>query len=401
MKTNWIHGLLFVTMLAVLTAAAGCELRLSATPTTPQGPPPPPQVYYTLPEPQLITDYEDFTGHTEAVKKVDVRSRVTGYLLQVNFEDGAEVSKGDVLFEIDDTPFLADLANKEALVVQSQRHVERLKSDFDRAQRMVAANPKSISQEQFDQYRFDYIEAQSALEAAIANRKLSKQNVDWSKIIAPISGKVSRRMVDPGNLVVADSAGTLLTTIVTEDPIYGYFDVDEHTLLRLHRLIEQGKIKKDLDSPVSLALSDEEGFPHSGTINFVDNQVDTQTGTIRFRGVFKNSDRMLSPGLFIRARLPIGEPHQALVIPESAINTDQGRKFVWVVNAKNQATYTSIDVGAPYPGERRVIESGLNTGDRVIVSGLQRIARSGLVVAAKELKPSAAPAQKNGEATPR
>jgi RND family efflux transporter MFP subunit len=399
MKTNWIHGLLFVTMLAVLTAAAGCELRLSATPTTPQGPPPPPQVYYTLPEPQLITDYEDFTGHTEAVKMVQVRSRVSGYLVNVNFEDGADVEKGTVLFEIDNRPFVADLANKEALVVQSQRHVERLKSDFERAQKMVAANPKSISQEQFDQYRFDYIEAQAAQKAATASRDLSEQNVDWAKVTAPISGKLSRRMVDPGNLVVADN--TMLTTIVTENPIYGYFDVDEHTLLRLHHLIEQGKIKKDLDSPVSLALSDEEGFPHPGTINFVDNQVDTQTGTIRFRGVFKNSDRMLSPGLFIRARLPIGEPHQALVIPESAINTDQGRKFVWVVNAKNQATYTSIDVGAPFPGERRVVESGLNTGDRVIVSGLQRIARSGLVVAAKELKPSAAPAQKNGEATSR
>jgi RND family efflux transporter MFP subunit len=265
---------------------------------------------------------------------------------------------------------------------------------------MVAANPKSISQEQFDQYRFDYIEAQAALQAAIANRKLSQQNVDWSKVVAPISGKVSRRMVDPGNLVVADNTGTLLTTIVTEDPIYGYFDVDEHTLLRLRRLIEQGKIKKDLDSPVSLALSDEDGFPHPGTINFIDNQVDAQTGTLRFRGVFKNSDRILSPGLFIRVRLPIGEPHQALVIPESAINTDQGRKFVWVVNDKKQATYTSIQVGAPYPGERRVIESGLNTGDRVIVSGLQRIARTGLVVDAKELKAAAAPARQNDEAPP-
>jgi RND family efflux transporter MFP subunit len=384
-------------VLALLAVAAGCDKPLSAT-ATPQGPLPPPQVYYTLPEPQLITDYEDFTGHTEAVKTVQVRSRVSGYLMKVNFEDGAEVAQGTVLFEIDNRPFVADLANKEALVVQSQRHVERLKSDFERAQKMVAANPKSISQEQFDQYRFDYIEAQAALKAATASRDLSQQNVDWAKVIAPISGKLSRRMVDPGNLVVADN--TPLTTIVTEDPIYGYFDVDEHTLLRLHRLIEQGKIKKDLDSPVSLALSDEEGFPHPGTINFVDNQVDTQTGTLRFRGVFKNSDRVLSPGLFIRVRLPIGEPHQALVIPESAINTDQGRKFVWVVNDKKQATYTSIDVGSPYPGERRVVESGLNTGDRVIVSGLQRVLRSGMAVDAKELKPAAAPAPKSGESPP-
>jgi len=380
-----------------MAVATGCDVRLSATPQgAPQGPPPPPQVYYARPEPQLITDFEDFTGHTEAVKTVQVRSRVSGYLMKVNFEDGAEAAQGTVLFEIDNRPFAADLANKEALVVQSERHVERLKSDYERAQKMVGSH--SISQEQFDQYRFDYIEAQAALKAATASRDLSQQNVDWAKVIAPISGKLSRRMVDPGNLVVADN--TPLTTIVTEDPIYGYFDVDEHTLLRLRRLIEQGKIKKDLDSPVSLALSDEDGFPHPGTINFVDNQVDTQTGTLRFRGVFKNSDRVLSPGLFIRVRLPIGEPHQALVIPESAINTDQGRKFVWVVNAKNQATYTSIDAGAAYPGERRVVESGLNSGDRVIVSGLQRVLRSGMPVDAKELKPAAAPAPKNGEAPP-
>jgi RND family efflux transporter MFP subunit len=396
MKTIPSHGVLLFALLALTAAVAGCERAQSQT--NPQGPPPPPQVYYTLPEPQLITDYEDFTGHTEAVKMVTMRSRVSGYLVNVNFEDGAEAAKGTVLFEIDNRPFVADLANKEALVVQSERHVERLKSDYERAQRMVAGNPKSISQEQFDQYRFDYIEAQAALKAATASRDLSQQNVDWAKVVAPISGKLSRRMVDPGNLVVADN--TPLTTIVTEDPIYGYFDVDEHTLLRLRRLIEQGKIKKDLDSPVTLALSDEDGFPHPGTINFVDNQVDTQTGTLRFRGVFKNGDRVLSPGLFIRVRLPIGEPHQALVIPESAINTDQGRKFVWVANAKNQATYTSIEAGAPYPGERRVVESGLNSGDRVIVTGLQRVLRSGMPVDAKELKPAAAPAPKSGEAPP-
>jgi membrane fusion protein, multidrug efflux system len=376
-------------LLLMIAAIAGCERAQSQTPA-PGAQPPPPQVYYTRPEAKQVTDFEDFTGHTEAVKTVQIRSRVSGYLVKVNFEDGAEVHEGEVLFEIDSRPFVADLRNKEALVAQSERHSQRLKSDYDRAKKMIAS--RTISQEQFDQYRFDYIESQSALQAATASRDISQLNVDYTKVLAPIAGKVSRRLVDPGNLVLADN--TPLTTIVSEDPIYGYFDIDEHTLLKLRRLIEQGKIKKESDAPVSLALSDEPGFPHPGTINFVDNQIDAQTGTLRFRGVFNNHDHLLSPGLFIRVRLPVGLPHQALVIPESAVNTDQGRKFVWVVNEKNQATYTAVEVGAPYPGELRVIDKGLNTGDRVIVSGLQRVARSGLVVDAKELKPAEAAAPK-------
>jgi RND family efflux transporter MFP subunit len=373
--------------LLLIAAIAGCERAQSQTPA-PGAKPPAPEVYYRLPETRQVTDYEDFTGHTDAVKTVQIRSRVSGYLMKVNFVDGAEVKENEVLFEIDSRPYLADLKNKEALVVQSQRHSERLKSDFERAEKMLPTH--AISQEQYDQYRFDYIESQSALQAASASRDSSQLNVDYTKVLAPISGKVSRRLVDPGNLVLADN--TPLTTIVSEDPIYGYFDIDEHTLLKLRRLIEQGKIKKESDAPVSLALSDEPGFPHPGTINFVDNQIDAQTGTLRFRGVFENHDHLLSPGLFIRVRLPVGLPHQALVIPESAVNTDQGRKFVWVVNGKNEATYTAVEVGAPYPGELRVIDKGLNTGDRVIVSGLQRVARSGIVVDAKALKPADAPA---------
>lgn len=369
----------------LLAAIAGCERAQSQTPA-PGAKPPPPEVYYTLPETKEITDFEDFTGHTEALKTVTVRSRVSGYLMKVNFVDGAEVKQNDVLFEIDSRPFTADLKNKEALVVQSQRHSERLKSDFERAGKMLPTH--AISQEQYDQYRFDYIESQSALQAAGASRDSSQLNVDFTKVLAPISGNVSRRLVDPGNLVLADN--TPLTTVVSVDPIKGVFDVDEHTLLRVRRLVENGTIKKDADSPVMLGLSDETDFPHKGTINFIDNQLDVQTGTLQFYGVFPNPDHFLTPGLFIRVRLPIGKPYQALVIPESALGTDQGRKFVYVVNEKNEAIHTEVEVGAPYEGGRRVIEKGLKASDRIVASGLQRIARNGVTVVPKELKAEAA-----------
>ena len=231
--------------LLMAVAVAGCERAQSQT----QPPPPkPPIVYYTQPQSQQITDFEDFTGHTEAVKTVQIRARVSGYLVKVNFEDGAEVKEGDVLFEIDSRPYVADLENKEALVAQNERHLQRLNSDYDRAQKMLAS--KAISQEQFDQYRYDDIEEQATLRAAKASRDLAQLNVDFTQVRAPISGKASRRLVDAGNLVIADT--TALTTIVSEDPIYGYFDIDEHTLLRIRRLVEEGKIKSEADSPVRL-----------------------------------------------------------------------------------------------------------------------------------------------------
>lgn len=378
---------LAVILLAV-AVLAGCQNAQSQTPA-PGGKPPPAEVYFSLPQSRQITDYEEFTGHTDALKTVQVRSRVSGYLVKLNFEDGAEVTKGQTLFEIDDRPYAADLANKEALVAVGERHAERLHSDYERAQKMVAQNPKSMSQEQYDQYRFDYIEALSTLRATKASRDIAQLNVDFTKVEAPISGKVSRRLVDIGNLVKADD--TLLTTIVADDPIYGYFDIDEHTLLRIRRLVEEGKLKKDIDSPVSLALSDETGFPHKGTINFEDNQLDAQTGTLRFRGTFPNKDHLLSPGLFIRVQLPIGEAHSVLVVPDEAVQADQGRKFVWVVNDKNIATYTPVEVGPPNGESMRVIEKGLKPTDRVIVSGLQRV-RPNAEVTPKKQKAAEKPA---------
>jgi RND family efflux transporter MFP subunit len=387
-------------LLLSCVAITGCEHAQSQTPGQ-APPPPPPKVEYTMPQVKQVTDHEDFTGHTAANNAVDVKAQnVSGYLVKVDFVDGAEVKKNDVLFELDDRTYVADLQNKEALVVQAQRHAERTKSNFDRAELEKKLNAHAISQEQYDQYRFDWIEAEAALQAATATRDLSKLNVEYTKVRAPISGRVGRRLVDPGNFVAPGtvaSAATVLATIVSDDPIYGYFDVDEHTVVRLRRLVEQGKIKHSQDFPVSLAIWDETGFPHPGTVNFVDNRLDPQTGTIEFRGSFANHDHLLTPGLFIRVRLPVGLPHDALTIPEAALAIDQGRQFVYVINAKNEAVYTPVETGPQYPGELRVIESGLKTSDRVVVSGLQRVARSGMKVDPKEWKPADSP--KSGEKT--
>jgi membrane fusion protein, multidrug efflux system len=345
---------------------AGCE---QAKPKL--APTKPPVVLVSHPTTDTITDYEDFTGRTDAVFSVEVRARVTGYLERVYFEDGTEVKEGDLLFEIDPRPYQADLMRAKATVTQTESHLKRLDSDHRRATNLF--NRGAISREEFDRVEGDYAEAAASVDIAKANRDLSELNLAFTKVTAPISGRISRRMVDPGNLVKADE--TALTTIVSLDPMYVYFDVDERTLLRLRRLLREGKIKSREEGEVAVlvGLSDEEGFPHKGTVNFSDNRVDPNTGTLRVRAVISNpKPRVLSPGLFVRVRLPVGEPHKSILVPEQALGTDQGRKFIYLVNDKKEVVYRPVKVGLLSKGQR-VIEEGLKGGETIIVSGLQRV----------------------------
>jgi RND family efflux transporter MFP subunit len=367
-----------ILLFGLCIVLAGCARAPSGAPQA--GPTP---ATVSRPVEREVTDYADFTGRVAAVDSVELRARVWGYLDKVNFQEGALVKKGDVLFEIDPLTYQAALNQAEGNLASIQARVTRLDADLARARRLVGT--LAIGREEYDKIAGDRGEAaasRAALKAAVERAKL---DLGYTKVTAPVSGRVSRYVVTVGNLVQAgdQGGGTLLTTIVSVDPIYVYFDVDERTVLRVRQLIREGKAKSTRESewPVWLGLATEEGFPHRGTINFVDNQVNPKTGTLRVRSVFPNKDEALSQGLFARVRVPIGEPHKALLVSDRALDNDQGQKVLYVVNAKNEVVSRPVRLGALHDGLRE-ITGGLRPGEQVIVNGLQQV-RPGLPVEPK------------------
>lgn len=365
-RSSYLAGSL---VLVGCIALAGCTANPSERPVAALVP-----VTVSYPVERYVTDYADFTGRTAAVDSVELRARVWGYLDKVHFEEGAIVKKGDVLFEIDPLTYKAVLAQAEGNLASAEARVERLDADLARARRLLSA--RAMSREEFDKIDGDRGEAAASRAALKAVVERAKLDLQYTKILAPVSGRVSRYVVTVGNLVQAgdQAGGTLLTTVVSVDPMYAYFDVDENTALRVRRLVREGKSASPRDGgyPVSLGLANEEGHPHRGTVNFADNQVNPKTGTIRLRGVFPNKDQVLLPGLFARVRTPIGRPHQALLVSDRALDTDQGQKIVYVVNEKNEVASRPVRVGALHDGLREITD-GLKPGERVIVSGLQQV----------------------------
>jgi RND family efflux transporter MFP subunit len=369
--------------LAALALATGCE-RPEPKLKTPDAP----IVSVALPVTDYVTDYEEFTGRTDAVYSIDIRARVTGYLQKVPPTDGAEVNKGDLLFEIDPRPYKAELARMEATLAQNEAHLKRLDADFRRVSSLYSRG--NAAREEFDKSAGDRSEAEAAVGIATASRDLALLNESFTRVEAPISGRLSRRLVDPWNLVKADE--TSLTTIVSLDPLYVYFDVDERTMLKLRRLTQEGRMqsREEGQIPIEAGLSDETDangiphFPHKGMINFSENKVDPSTGTLRVRASIDNpkpgptKPRVLSPGLFIRVRLPVGSPRKSILVPEQAVGTDQGRKFIYVVGEDNKVIYRPVTVGKLQNG-KRVIEGNLEATERVVVSGLQRVRPGGVV----------------------
>jgi RND family efflux transporter MFP subunit len=326
-----------------------------------------------------VTDYADFTARIAAVDSVEVRAHVWGYLEKVNFKEGTLVKKGDVLFELDPRCYQADYDRAVANLSQAKAHLARLEADFQRAQTLIQS--AAIAKADYDLALGDRNEAAAMVGVAEAALNTARLNLGYTKVTAPVSGRVSRYLVTVGNLIQsADLANvSLLTTIVSVDPMYAYFDVDERTVQRVWQSIREGKASRPW--PVSLGLATEEGFPHRGTINFVDNQVNPKTGTLRARGVFSNNDEALSPGFFARVRVPVGPPHKALLVTDRALDNDQGQKIVYVVNDKKEVVSRPIRAGALHDG-LRAIEDGLKPGERVIVNGLQTV-RSGITVEPK------------------
>lgn len=372
-----------------LVLVAGCAPQAaSSAPGAPKVKPP--EVFVALPSEEIVTETEEFTGRTLSVEMVDMRSRVTGYLNKVYFKDGGEVKKGDLLVEVDPRSYQAEVDKAKAATAQSRARADRLSNQLIRARKLI--EKKTISQEDFDLAESDHKEALAALDAAMASEQAAELDLSFTKITSPLDGQISRRLVDEGNLVKADD--TSLAIIVSLDPIYAYFDVDERTMLRIRRLIQQGKIKsaREQETTVRIGLADEEGFPLEGTINFIDNQVDATTGTLRLRAKVENASRFLSPGMFVRVQVPIGAPHPAVLVREEALGADQGQRFVYVVNDKDEIAYRRVTVGMSL-GNRRVIESGLELTERVVVTGLQRV-RPGIKVAPKPFElPSDAAAE--------
>jgi multidrug efflux system membrane fusion protein len=358
--------------LIVAGTMAGC----SSGPPQP-APPGPPAIPVSRPVSREVTDFVEFTGRTDAVQAVDVRARVTGYLVQMPFKEGAEVKKGDLLFVVDPRPYQAQLDQAQGQVNLYQAQLQLARTTYARFKSIYAQEPGAVSKQQLDVYRAQVDEAQASVKAFQASLEVFKLNLEFTRVTSPIDGQVSRYYLTLGNLVIQDQ--TLLTTVVSLDPMYAYFDMDEPTLLRIRRAINDGRIKRPQAGtiPVLMGLQGEDGFPHRGTINFVNNQVNPTTGSISVRGVFPNprppgGTRLLSPGMFVRIRLPIGQSHPALLVIDRAIGFDQGLKYVYVLDAEHKAQYRRVTTGALQEDGLRVVE-GLRPDDRVVVGGLQQV----------------------------
>jgi membrane fusion protein, multidrug efflux system len=369
----------------------------------PKNPPPSeaklPAIPTSHPVERVVTDYVDFTGRTNAVDSVDIRARVSGYLVQMlsqnlektqaeakpenetkqgtEIKEGAEVKKGDLLFVVDPRPYQAQYDQAQGQVNLYAAQLDLAAANYRRDLK-VDETPGAISKQQLDQDKASVKEAAEAVKAFQASLEIYNLNLKFTKVTSPIDGQVSRNFMTLGNLVVQDQ--TLLTTVVSLDPMYVYCDVDEGTILRVRRAINEGTIKRyqEGEIPIWMALQGEAGFPHRGTVNFINNQVNPNTGSISVRGVFanpkpENGVRLFSPGMFVRVRLPIGQPHPAILVIDRAIGSDQGLKFVYVVDGEGNIEQRRVSTGALQEDGLRVITAGLKSDEWIVVGAMQQV----------------------------
>jgi RND family efflux transporter MFP subunit len=312
---------------------------------------------------------------------VEVRPRVTGYIESVNFTEGSLVRKGDLLFVIDPRPYRAELSKAEAELTRATARVELAESDVARSEKLRQI--KAVSQEEFDTRVNAAREARANVAAAVAAVDAARLNLEFTRVVAPIAGRISKAAVTAGNLVTGGSnQSTLLTTVVSVDPIYVTFEGDEQVYLKYHELARRGD-KQVGPSSVQMGLANEQGYPHVGSFVFIDNQIDPRTGTIRARASFDNKDGYFTPGLFARVKLLGQDSFKAVLVDDRAVGTDQSQKFVYVVAADNKVAYRTVKVGRLTDG-LRIITEGLQPGEQVVVNGLQRI-RPGAVVAPQKV----------------
>jgi RND family efflux transporter MFP subunit len=355
--------------------------------------PPPPTVTVAKPIKRTVSDFDEYVGRFAAVDSVEVRARVSGYLDRVHFKDGQMVKQGDLLFTIDKRPFQNTLDQARANLALAQSNLTYTEADLSRAQQLV--RDKTITEQIFEQRSQAFRNAQASVANAQAALRQAELDIEFTELRAPIPGRIGDRRVSPGNLVTGGTGGntTLLATIVSTDPIHFEFTFDEASYLRYERLSTAGG--QDVASrgggvPVALKLIDEQNFDHQGRMDFIDNTIDRSTGTIRGRALFANAKGVFTPGMFARVRVPASPPYEALLLPNTAIGTEQARKFVLAVNADNSVASKFVTLGQITADNLQVIKSGLGADDRVVVNGLMR-ARPGQKVTPQEQGASPAP----------
>jgi multidrug efflux system membrane fusion protein len=376
-----IRPLIAALVLAgVAMTLSGCDESKAAA-SAPAGPP---VTAATVLERQ-ISETEEFSGRLEAVERVDIRSRVGGFVVSSNFTPGSIVKKGDLLFVIDARPFQAEASRAEAAASSAKARADLAKLELARAERLLA--DKAIAQREFDEKAAGLKELDANVRAAQASLQAARLNVGYTRVLSPINGRVSKAEVTPGNLV---DGAVILTSVVSNNPIYASFDGDEDTYLRVARVAQKGA-----PVMVKVGLANEEGFPHSGKLEFVDNTLDAKTGSVRMRATFDNSDNTLVPGLFARVQLGGGDGAQtrAILISDRAVGTDQNRKFVYVIKADSTAEYRNVTLGPVIDG-LRVVRTGVKPGEKIVVNGLQRVQPGAAVTATvvamdADIKPAA------------
>jgi len=372
------HFKIMAVAVLITSLLYGCTDRSEA-----QGPPPAPEVSVATPLVDQVVDWDEFTGRFEAPQSVDVRARVGGYIQAVHFRDGQYVRKGQLLFTLDPRPAQAALASARAQAAQAEAQVALARSELARSESLLEI--QAVSQAEVDQKRAAVQTAEAAVASARAAVRGRELDVEFTRVTAPISGRVSDRRVDAGNLVGGgSSAADVLTTIVASSPIHFVFEASEAVMLRYQRDARDGT-----SAPIRIRLQDETGFRWSGTVDFSDNAVDPASGTIRLRAVVQNGDGFLKPGLFGQARVAGAAPYQAMLVPDAAVATDQARRVVYVVDAENKVVARPVELG-PLSDGLRVIRSGIEATDRVIVNGQLR-ARPGQPVTPKTVEIERAP----------
>ncbi|MCE9993535.1 efflux RND transporter periplasmic adaptor subunit [Enterobacter asburiae] len=329
-----------------------------------------------------ISQWDSFNGRIEAVESVQLRPRVSGYIDKVNYTDGQEVKKGEVLFTIDDRTYRAALEQAQANLARAKTQASLAQSEANRTDKLI--NTHLVSREEWEQRRSAAVQAQADIRAAQAAVDAAQLNLDFTKVTAPIDGRASRALITSGNLVTAGDTASVLTTLVSQKTVYVYFDVDESTYLHYQNLARsgQGASSNHMALPVEIGLTGEDGYPHQGKVDFLDNQLTPSTGTIRMRALLDNAQRQFTPGLFARVRLPGSAEFKATLVDDKAVLTDQDRKYVYIVDKEGKAQRRDITPGRLADG-LRIVQQGLNPGDKVIIEGLQKVFMPGMPVNAK------------------